>query len=160
MANSEHSGEVPGSNGADPFRDPATSSEYSSVSDDESSIDATRDREPGEPRPMHIEGPRGPRRQISSSNLRNQQQRQHVPSENEIDPDAILPIPLAGDPPREEEANDISQEHEDSISAFSQLVTRRAIPEPLDRSPKTIKAGKRKITITKWIFIIILIAMK
>jgi hypothetical protein len=85
---------------------------------------------------------------------------QPLPPLTQTDPDAILPVRPAGAATETEGQSDISQEYQESITAFSQLVTRRAIPEPLDRSPKNIKAGKRRITATKWIFVIILILLK
>jgi hypothetical protein len=47
-----------------------------------------------------------------------------------------------------------------SVSALSELVTRREAGKPVDRSPEIIKAGKRKISITKWITITALLAVK
>lgn len=159
MADSQRSRVAPWADDADPFRDPGTS-ESSSVSEYESSVDGTRDRQPGEPRPVHSGGPRGPRRQISTSNLRTSEPLQPLQSLNQIDQDAILPVRPTGTAIEAEGQSGISPEYHESITAFSQLVTRRAIPEPLDRSPKNIKTGKRRITITKWVFVIILIFLK
>lgn len=47
-----------------------------------------------------------------------------------------------------------------STSALYELVTRREVGKPVDRSPEIIRVGKRKISITKWILITALLAIK
>jgi hypothetical protein len=48
----------------------------------------------------------------------------------------------------------------DNVTSGVVTIQRRAVSNPVYRSPELINAGKRKIFITKWLFIAVLVAIK
>jgi hypothetical protein len=139
------------------FRDP-TPSVGSSISVHDSFSDLSTEiptNPPAEFRPAHVRDP------IASS-LRHQQQQCHPPTHSQNLSDEILNIsPIGHSPGEDSEKLELRYpQHGDPSSTGSELSTRRAIPEPLDRTPRKIKAGKRMIRITKWVFIAILLSAK
>ena len=102
-------------------------------------------------------------RDSSSSSLRRQQQSRYIPPRSRYSDDEIQQAPsinpsLHGAPfskPWLDRHTSLGDE-----STASSLSTRRPLPEPLDRSPETVKAGGRWILFTKWVFIILLLSAK
>jgi hypothetical protein len=148
----------------DPFRDPSPSvgSNYSvhdSFSDHSTEIPT---HPPAEFRPAHVRDP------IASSS-RHQQQQRYAPAHSRSASDEILPIRQIGHSAAEDVFYDLPQNEKlelrypqdvDYSSTGSDLSTRRTIPEPLDRTPRKIKIGKRMICITKWLFVVFLLSAK
>jgi hypothetical protein len=147
----------------DPFRDPISSAESSISAHDSSSdrSDEIRIHPPTELIPAHIRDP-------IASNSRRQQQQRYVPTHSQDLTDVILSIPPIGRPgedvhydlPQREKLELQYPQDTDSSPTLPELVTRRAIPEPLDRTPRKIKVGKRLILATKWIFVSFLVSAK
>lgn len=151
---------------ADPFGDPTPSgSSGNSVHDSFSDHSVEIETRPSASqfRPALVRKP-------VASNLRRQSLEQHqpryapVPTHSRRGSDEILPIaPIGQDPfqdfPEPKRPWELPYDG-DSSPTWSELSTRRAIPEPLDRSPKKIKTGKTLITITKWIFVFVLLCSK
>jgi hypothetical protein len=103
------------------------------------------------------------------SNLHRQEQSSNTSSSSQSVSDEILPVQPAyhatsydvvpgtslggiAEPDHSRNAN--------STSALYDLVTRREVGKPVDRSPEIIRVGKRKISIAKWILITVLLAIK
>jgi len=111
---------------------------------------------PRAPIPVHT-------RDSSSSSVRRQQQSRHVPPRSRYGNDEILPVPPIGQPaqgvPFQKPWNEKTASLGDE-STSSGLSTRRPIPDPLDRRPEKIKAGRRWILVTKWTFICVLVSAK
>jgi hypothetical protein len=148
----------------DPFRDPTPSvgSSYSvhdSFSDHSTEIPT---HPPAEFSPAHVRDP-------FASSPRHQQQPRYASAHSRSASDEILPIPPIGhstgeyifyDFPQSEKLELRYPQDVDYSSTGSDLSTRRAIPEPLDQTPRKIKVGKRMICITKWIFVALLLSAK
>lgn len=107
-------------------------------------------------------------RERDVSNLQHQEQLPNAFPSSQIGSDAILPIRpvyhaasyvVHGTSPDGTAGLD-HPKRTDCTTALSELVTRRVAGVPVDRSPEIIKTGKRKISITKWILIIVLLAVK
>lgn len=103
------------------------------------------------------------------SNAHHQEQSRDTFYSSQISSDVILPVRPAyhaasnlavHGASRDGIAGSDHLKSENSPFAISGLVTRREVGELIDRSPEIIKAGKRKISITKWITIIALLAVK
>lgn len=133
----------------DPFRDSIASSE-SSTGGYDSSFDRTPSLQPTEPSLAHIR----------DATTRGPEQPRNLPLHGQIIVDEILAVQPVDNSAEKELSHSNLKKNSASIFALSELVTRRAIPHPLDRSARNIKAGKRKTSITKWIFVSTLVATK
>jgi hypothetical protein len=92
---------------------------------------------------------------------RNSAHRQSSTSDPFIDPTAI-PGPTSSVAHIVSQDGSLDTQPENVTSASSDFITtqRRAAVNPVYRSPELIKAGTRKIFITKWLFIGVLVAIK
>jgi hypothetical protein len=155
------------SNISDPFRDPVLPSQTDQpeqpVPSNTSHVPTSYEVLP----PSDINAPQIRGREVS--NIHHQEQSRHALSSSQIGSDAIVPIGPGYHATSHDVAHGTSRDgtvepdhlqSTNSTFALSKLVTRRVAGEPVDQSPEIIKAGKRKISITKWIFIIALLAFK
>jgi hypothetical protein len=103
------------------------------------------------------------------SNLHSQEQLRNASSSSQSVSDAILPVQPAYHATSYDVVHGTSPggiaepDHPkgtNSTSTLYELVARREVGMPVDRSPEIIRVGKRKIYITKWILITVLLAVK
>jgi hypothetical protein len=103
------------------------------------------------------------------SNLQLQEQSHNASSSSQSVSDEILPVQPAYHPTSYDVVHGTSlggiaepghPKSTNSTSALYELVTRREVGKPVDRSPEIIRVSKRKISITKWILITVLLAIK
>jgi len=165
MDNSTRRQSASSSNISDPFRDPDLPSQTSLPEQPSNTPFIPTSHEVFAPNVINDSQSRGQ----DNSNTSHEEELSSSYSSSQSDVDVILPIQpahfatsleIVHGTSRNGIAGSVHTHSTDSIFALSELVTRREAGEPVDRSPKTVKAGKRKISITKWISIIILLAIK